>query len=642
MRFAAAVERNVKQWLKRWLKQGTRLLPKAFWRGLLGCSLGLLLWGCTSRSQSVRLMDLPDVPSSGEVRKLSGAISEVAPPAIFLDLAELIADKQPQLAIASPKPNQTIDTTDLSVTFDLRGLSIYKDEELGVGPHLQLVLDNQPAQSIYSLEEPFELLALAPGSHTLRAFAVKPWGESFKNEGAYTQVTFHVFAQTGENTPNEDQPLLTFSEPQGRYGAEPILLDFYLNNAPLHAIAQADPDLADWRIRCNLNGRDFVFDTWQPIYLKGFKPGQNWVQLTLVDEQGMPVDNAFNSTVRIVEYDPNYRDTLAKLVRGELPPEAVGQIVSPDYEPPVEVPIEEVPSEEILIEDEPIEEILEEAPVEEAPSVELPVKELPATEVPAKELPPVEPVVPPASVRDEETSVVVPLQEPIPGETVTKGEVEDIPSNTEDLEPRLTEPERTEPDIESGASDFDTFGEDASDEPATDVGEPAADVLESSPNISEPSAAIAPPPNMSTPAKPTLFNRMQTLFQKVKGSTPEVSPEMGPSEEADVVERQENAPTVEDIPPVFDDTLNAPPEAERPSQPNLQTIEPGDRSPVTPSLEPIEPNTEPDTESDKASFEAPNFDKSDEGAPLISPPLSAPEDALPDTLTAPLTTVDEP
>ena len=124
----------------------------------------------------------------------------------------------------------------------------------------------------------------------------------------------------------------------------PFSSTFYLLNAPLHDLAQSDPTLTDWKIRCQINGESFIFDQWQPIYLKGFKPGQNWVQITLIDEQGEPIKNAFNSTVRLINYDPEQRDTLAQLTRSELSIEAVGQIVDPSYEPPVEVPeVPEVP-----------------------------------------------------------------------------------------------------------------------------------------------------------------------------------------------------------------------------------------------------------------------------------------------------------
>ncbi len=319
----------------------TRLSRRSI-SGLVAGFIALSLLSCANQAQSVRLLELPDVPSiSGEVRPLSGGkndgiIIEVAPPAIFVDLAELMADSVPQVAIALPKPDQIIDTTTLTAKINLRGLSIYKDEATALGPHLQIILDNQPAQSIYSLDDPLEFRDLAPGSHTLRVLAVKPWGESFKGAAAYAQTTFHVFTKTGENTPSPDQPLLTYNEPQGSYGAEPILLDFYLSNAPLHLIAQDDPTLTDWKIRCDLNGQRFVFDQWQPMYLKGLKPGRNWIQMTLIDEEGNPIENAFNSTVRIVNYNPDERNPLAKMTRGELPLKAVGQIADPNYEPPLE------------------------------------------------------------------------------------------------------------------------------------------------------------------------------------------------------------------------------------------------------------------------------------------------------------------
>ncbi len=191
--------------IKRWaLQQAERLassLRRTTLNGLIGSLIALLLLGCANRSQSVRLLELPDIPDIGEERRLGGGMSEVAPPAIFLDLNELVADMRPQVAIASPKPDQTLTTTTITPQLTLRGLSIYKDKDLNLGPHLQIILDNQPAQSVYSLDEPIEFSELAPGSHTLRVLAVKPWGESFKNEEAYAQTTFHVFAKTNENTP---------------------------------------------------------------------------------------------------------------------------------------------------------------------------------------------------------------------------------------------------------------------------------------------------------------------------------------------------------------------------------------------------------------------------------------------------------
>ena len=194
-------------------------------------------------------------------------------------------------------------------------------------------MDNEPSQAIYDLDEPIILEDLAPGTHTIRAFASRPWYESFKNEGAYAQVTFSVFTETEDNAPSSSVPLLTYSRPQGSYGTEPIMLDFYLTNAPLHFVAQSDPDddIVDWRVKATINGESFLIDTWQPIYLKGFEPGENWVQLEFIDEQGQEVSNIFNDTVRVISYQPDGQDTLSKLTRGELSVDIGRSLVDANY-----------------------------------------------------------------------------------------------------------------------------------------------------------------------------------------------------------------------------------------------------------------------------------------------------------------------
>ena len=472
----------------RWLKRAARL----FLSGLLS----LVLLSCASKSQSVRLLDLPDVPSGDQVRSLSGSISEVAPPAIFLDLANLM-DSEPQVAIAQPKPDQVIEETSLSAQLTLRGLSIYKDEKTGLGPHLQVTLDNQPAQSIYSLDDPLEFSDLSPGSHTLRVLAVRPWGESFKNEAAFAQTTFHVFAKTGANAPDLDQPLLTYSEPQGTYGAEPILLDFYLTNAPLHMIAQesSEDDLSDWRVRCTVNGQSFLFEQWQPIYLKGFKPGQNWVQLTLVDEQGDPIENAFNSTVRLVNYDPEQQDSLAKIVRGDLPLKQIGQIADPDYEPPAEPVVLPAPIDE-PVEGQPDEPVIEPLPLtgeqpeldnETEPELD---REAESGVEPETEFEPeierepkqtaIEEEEPKADIKalpDDRTEMIEPELAP---------DEDDLPLAPDSLPERLEMPDE---DISDESSELPA----ASELPATDESDSAADPLPLDPSPSDPlSPDLAP------------------------------------------------------------------------------------------------------------------------------------------------------
>jgi hypothetical protein len=296
---------------------------------------------------------------------------------------------------------------------------------------LSLIVDNEPAAPIYDLKQPIILENLAPGTHTLRVLALRPWQESFKNDGAFAETTFHILTKTGKNAPDYNLPLLTYSSPQGIYGAEPILLDFYLSNAPLRLsnTANGDNNLQDWRIRVTVNGDSFLLDTWEPIYLKGFAKGNNWVQLEFIDGQGNKVENEFNTSVRVISFDPSYQDGLSQLVRGDLSPTIARSIVDPNYQtipsPEEETPVIE-PETSIVEEENPV--------VEETPVIE---PENPVVEE--------TPVIEPESPIVEETPVIEPespIVEEKPVETETIEKVEETPEAIES--PLTTIPETKE------------------------------------------------------------------------------------------------------------------------------------------------------------------------------------------------------
>ncbi|WP_174783755.1 hypothetical protein [Dolichospermum sp. UHCC 0259] len=267
------------------------------------------------------------------VSEISGTFSETAPPEVIQALRPSLEGYQPQVSILSPQGDEILPDNIVKVRLQVKDLPLFKDPKWQLGPHLHLILDNQPYIAVYDLNQPVVLSDLSPGTHTLRVFASRPWHESFKNEGAYAQTTFHVLTKTEENNPDSKLPLLTYSRPTGGYGAEPIMLDFYLTNAPLHSMAETNPDdtMSNWRIRSTVNGESFILDRWQPIYLKGFKPGKTWVKLEFLDNEGQPVKNAFNTTIRLINYQPNGQDTLSKIVRGELTADEVRGIVDPSY-----------------------------------------------------------------------------------------------------------------------------------------------------------------------------------------------------------------------------------------------------------------------------------------------------------------------
>jgi hypothetical protein len=321
----------------------TKLIPKyALFKTFIIGLLVLSLTACSGKAASQDIsIQLSEKPVQQKNAQLSRKISEVAPPEVIQELRQSLEVYQPQVKILNPQPDQVLQTDKLKVNLQVKDLPIFKNVQYGLGSHLKVILDNQPGLEIYDLNQPLELSDLSPGTHTLRVFASRAWHESFKNEGAYAQTTFHVFTKSDDNNPDTNLPILTYNHPQGSYGAEPILLDFYLTNAPLHILAKDNPDsaIADWRIRCTINGESFIIDRWQSLYLKGFKSGQNWVKLEFLDNQGDPVKNAFNSTVRVINYEAKGKDTLAKIVRGELSAQDLRGIVDSDYV--VEIPAEE-------------------------------------------------------------------------------------------------------------------------------------------------------------------------------------------------------------------------------------------------------------------------------------------------------------
>ncbi|AFZ47781.1 FHA domain-containing protein [Cyanobacterium stanieri PCC 7202] len=306
-------------------------------------ALSIMISSCSDTIDSVQAFNTNNAP----IPKVDN-IAEVAPPKLIQELNKTFLSKQPQVSIISPANDEILSTTTAEVKLAIKGLDIFKNEELQMGPHLHFFLDDQPYQAVYNTDEPLRLSDLAPGTHTIRVFASRPWHESFKNSEAYAQTTFHVFTPTEDNNPSGSQPLLTYSRPQGNYGAEPIMLDFYLTNAPLHLVAQESQEdsIRDWRIRVTVNGETFLLDTWQPIYLTGFNKGENWVKLEFIDDRGDVIKNSFNSTVRVINYDPKIKDTLSKLVMGKISLNKAKAITIPTYRLPPEPVVEDVIEEE--------------------------------------------------------------------------------------------------------------------------------------------------------------------------------------------------------------------------------------------------------------------------------------------------------
>lgn len=261
-------------------------------------------------------------------------------------------DAKPTAKIVTPAKGATITGSTVEVKLelsgDLKGYMPHKDPATGKGNHVHVILDNQPYEAYYEMNQAFELRNVTEGKHTLRVFPSRPWHESYKNEGAFQMVEFTVkgggdaakptvtkdgqkmadaakspaatatkspaaspaasasatparegkdFAPSKAGEVDPTKPLLTYSRPKGEYkgeDADPIMIDFWLSNAKLQG------DGGDFRVRYTIDGGEAKFiDKWEPIWLAGWISGKHTVKLELVDKSGNPVDNGgYNSTTR--------------------------------------------------------------------------------------------------------------------------------------------------------------------------------------------------------------------------------------------------------------------------------------------------------------------------------------------------------
>jgi hypothetical protein len=272
----------------------------------------------------------------------------------------------PVLKFVEPREGATINNSTvnlkLALSGDLKGYKPGKDPATGMGNHIHVILDNQPYEAYYNLDQPFELRNVSEGKHSLRVFASRPWHESYKNNGSFQMVTFTIkggganaskptttnggqvmadsksgsnmnttstnthptmpansntassntaapregkdmAASTAASDVDAKKPLLTYSRPKGEYkGAdtEAIMIDFWLSNAKLQG------DGGDFRIRYSVDGGEAKYiDKWEPIWLKGWTAGKHTVKLELVDKDGNVVANGdYNSTSRDITVTP--------------------------------------------------------------------------------------------------------------------------------------------------------------------------------------------------------------------------------------------------------------------------------------------------------------------------------------------------
>jgi len=346
----------------------------------------------------------------GLERPRQGALQEVAPPSVVQELRQALADHEPRLRIISPANDSLLPAGPWTLRLEVEDWPLVDAGPLGLGPHLVAQLDDLPAIPLTSTQA--EMPALSPGSHRLTVYAARPWGEAVKSPGAYRQIRLHRVAANPLAVPAAGSPQLIPVRPTPGPVQEPVLLDWLLLDAPLQRLRGEGTE--GWRLRVSVNSDSFLVDQQTPLWLSGWRSGENALQLELVDGRGEPLNPPFNSLVSGVTVSsglpqPRWLGApLEPLERARLLGEA-----PPEQEP---APVAALAEEQPAPEPEPKREPAPELAPEPKPEVNLPATPAPAPEVPAS---------PPETVtNDEETpeQVATAAPDPLPAEAGPENE----------------------------------------------------------------------------------------------------------------------------------------------------------------------------------------------------------------------------
>ena len=309
------------------------------------CSLSVsaLLYGCAAPAANNTAANNANANSANaNASPAAQTLTVVDRPQKIVDLMASRGEQdnaKPVIKVLEPKADSVVNSSTVKVKLqlsgDLKGYKPMMDEATHTGNHIHVILDNQPYEAYYNLDQPFELRNLADGEHTLRVFPSRPWHESYKNDGAFQLVKFTVknggadttqpattnsgqqmsnansnanaapkatpegkeMQQTNAGSIDPKKPLLTYSRPKGEYknaDADAVMIDFWLTGGKLKE------DGGEYRVRYTVDNGDAKYiDKWGPIWLSGFTAGKHTVRLELVNQNGETVDNGgYNATSR--------------------------------------------------------------------------------------------------------------------------------------------------------------------------------------------------------------------------------------------------------------------------------------------------------------------------------------------------------
>jgi hypothetical protein len=203
-----------------------------------------------------------------------------------------------QLAILNATAAPQGDSVKVSFAFSVAGYGLKNQTSSDLaamcansaqGQHIHFIIDNRPYVALY--EPKHETVVAKNTEHTVVCFLSRSYHESVKSKGASVMYRFKVDGNGNlQKLGNPSGPYLVYSRPKGDYLGKDtanVLLDFYLMNASLGERQKVKADVTN-----ETNGRtaSFTLSEWKPQFITGLGTGNAKVTLTLLDQNGAPIE----------------------------------------------------------------------------------------------------------------------------------------------------------------------------------------------------------------------------------------------------------------------------------------------------------------------------------------------------------------
>jgi len=209
-----------------------------------------------------------------------------------------------ELKIVAPKADEVVPIPEtpagqppakgavIDVKFELKNYETFLDAKTGCGQGVAIAFDNYPAAVHYDLTKRWAFPTVPKGTHTIRAFAVRPWGEALREAGAFSMVTFHVAEKDGKYAPDPKAPLLTVNRPRTRIPkGQKVLFDFLVAGCTVSD--QSNPESC--RVRYQIGELPEVTLTKpDPVWLADLPVGKHGWVMALSTPDGKIVPGPFS------------------------------------------------------------------------------------------------------------------------------------------------------------------------------------------------------------------------------------------------------------------------------------------------------------------------------------------------------------